>query len=52
MGKGGFLFFGDEDNILIEEIAKLHKVDKAIVKEHYHNMLEAIGDETQNEDKA
>ena len=42
MGLGGFLFFGEKDTILVEEIAKLHKCDKAIVEKHYKEMLEAI----------
>lgn len=42
MGMMGWLLFGEKDVILIEEIAKLHKVDKAIVEKHYKEMLEAI----------
>ena len=42
MGMAGWLFFGEKDVILIEEIAKLHKVDKEIVEKHYKEMLEAI----------
>ena len=45
MGMGGLLFFGEKDVILIEEIAKLHKVDKAVVEKHYRKMLEALKEE-------
>lgn len=39
----GFLFlgaFGEKDSILIEEIAKLHNIDKEIVEKYYKEMLE------------
>ena len=42
MGMMGWLLFGEKDTILIEEIAKLHKCDKAVVERHYKEMLEAI----------
>lgn len=42
MGMAGWFLFGEKDTILVEEIAKLHKVDKAIVEKHYKEMLEAI----------
>lgn len=42
MGMAGLLFFGEQDVVLIEEIAKLHKCDKELVEKHYKAMLEAI----------
>ena len=42
MGMMGLFFFGKQDSILVEEIAKLHKVDKEIVEKHYKEMLAAI----------
>ena len=42
MGLGGLFFFGEKDTVLVEEIAKLHKVDKAVVEKHYRKMLEAL----------
>ena len=37
--------FGEADKTLIEEIAKLHKVDVELVARHYKDLLEAIKDE-------
>lgn len=45
----GFLWFesfGTEDNAIIKEIAKVHKVDPEKVAEAYKNMLEELKDET------
>lgn len=42
MGMMGLFFFGEQDVVLIEEIAKLHKCDKELVEKHYREMLEAI----------
>ena len=47
MGAGWFLFFGEKDSILIEEIAKLHKVEKEVVEKHYKEMLKAIKEDVQ-----
>lgn len=47
MGSFGIWLFGEKDNQLVEEIAKLHKVDVEIVKKHYEVMLEAIKDEVE-----
>lgn len=44
----GFIFlasFGEQDTAIVEEIAKVHKVDVAVVKKHYEKMLEEIKDE-------
>ena len=48
MGAGWLFFFGEEDLILIEEIAKLHKVEKEVVEKHYKLMLDAIKDDVQD----
>ncbi len=50
MGAWGLFFFGEKDAILIEEIAKLHKVDKAVAEKHYKKMLEGIKNETEDKD--
>lgn len=42
MGAFGFLFFGEKDKVLVEEIAKAHKVDVEVVEKHYKKMLEEI----------
>ena len=39
----GWLFleaFGEKDVVLVEEIAKLHKLDKEVVEKYYKEMLE------------
>ena len=45
MGWFGVFLFGREDEVLVGEIAKIHKVDKEIVEKHYKKMLENIKDE-------
>lgn len=45
MGWFGVFLFGREDEVLIDEIAKIHKVDKAVVEKYYKEMLEKIKDE-------
>ena len=45
MGSWAFFFFGEKDAVLVDEIAKAHKVDKEIVEKHYKKMLENIKDE-------
>ena len=45
MGWMGVWLFGKKDAILVDEIAKEHKVDKEIVEKHYKKMLENIKDE-------
>ena len=50
MGAWGWFFFGEKDSILVEEIAKLHKVDKTIVEKHYKSMLEGIENDAENKD--
>lgn len=42
----GFLF-GEQDSVLVSEIAKLHKVSVDVVEEHYRKMLEAIKKDVQ-----
>lgn len=37
--------FGDKDTMIVEEIAKEHKVDVKIVEKHYKEMLEKIHNE-------
>lgn len=51
MGAVFFLFFGEKDTILVNEIAKNHKVPKEIVEKHYKEMLEAINEEVSNKNK-
>lgn len=34
--------YGEKDTPIVEEIAKLHKVDVKLVKVHYENMLKEI----------
>lgn len=44
----GWLFlqaYNEKDTPIVEEIAKLHKVDVELVKKHYEKMLENIEDE-------
>lgn len=47
MGSFGIWLFGEKDNQLVEEIAKLHKVDVETVKKYYEVMLESIKNETE-----
>ena len=39
MGSWGGFFFGEEDSVIIEEIAKLHKFPKEAVEKHYKEMI-------------
>lgn len=48
MGAGWLFFFGEKDLVLIEEIAKLHKVEKEVVEKHYKEMLKAIKKDVQD----
>lgn len=50
MGIVALLFFGEKDSILVEEISKLHNLDKATVEKHYKKMLEDIKNESENQD--
>ena len=45
MGWISVFFFGEKDAVLVGEIAKEHKVDKAVVEKHYKKMLEEIKNE-------
>lgn len=41
----GWLFFNDKDNVIVDEIMNLHKIDKSkkdIVKAHYEQMLKDL----------
>ena len=40
MGAWFLLAFGEKDLVLVEEIAKLHKLDKEVVEKYYKEMLE------------
>lgn len=42
MGSWGFLWFGEKDKVLIEEIAKLHKLDVAEVEVAYKKMVDTL----------
>ena len=48
MGAIFVFLFGEKDLVLIEEIAKLHKVEKEVVEKHYKLMLDAIKDDVQD----
>ena len=45
MGVWFWQSYNEKDTPIIEEIAKLHKVDVALVKKHYEKMLEEIKNE-------
>lgn len=47
MGVWFFQGFGEKDTAIVEEIAKVHKVDVAVVKKHYEKMLEEIKNEVE-----
>lgn len=42
MGAWFFQSFGKKDTMIIEEIAKEHKVDVEVVAKHYKEMLDKI----------
>ena len=42
MGVFGFYLLGEEDSVLVNEIAKLHKLDKEKVAVEYKKMLDAL----------
>ena len=42
MGAIWIFFFGEKDEVLVEEIAKLHKLPKEVVEKYYKAMLEEI----------
>ena len=46
MGSWWVFFFGEKDEVLVEEIAKLHKVDKDTVEKYYKEMLKKLEEET------
>ena len=46
MGSWWVFFFGEKDEVLVEEIAKLHKVDKELVEKYYKEMLKKLEEET------
>lgn len=48
MGAIFVFLFGEKDSVLVDEIAKIHKVDKEIVEKHYKLMLEAIKKDVQD----
>lgn len=48
MGSIWVYFFGEKDEVLVNEIAKIHKIDKEIVEKHYKEMLEAIKKDVQD----
>lgn len=45
MGLFFLLAFGEKDGMIVEEIAKTHKVDAAVVEKHYKEMLKNIENE-------
>lgn len=48
MGRWGLFLFGEKDSVLVDEIAKTHKLPKEVVEKHYKTMLEGIENELQN----
>lgn len=46
MGSWWVFFFGEKDEVLVEEIAKIHKVDKELVEKYYKEMLKKLEEET------
>lgn len=42
MGAMGFLWFGEKDKLIIEEIAKAHKLDVKEVELAYKKMVESL----------
>ena len=48
MGAWWILFYGDEDEDLVTDIAKVHKIDRETVEKHYRKMLEDIKNEIKN----
>lgn len=42
MGWVGLYLFGEEDSVLVEEIAKHHKLPRDVVEKHYKIMLDNI----------
>ena len=46
MGSWWVFFFGEKDEVLVEEIAKLHKIDKEKVEKYYKEMLKKLEEET------
>lgn len=42
MGSIWIFFFGEKDEVLVEEIAKAHKMPKDLVEKHYRKMLDGI----------
>lgn len=48
MGVWFFQSYNEKDTPIIEEIAKLHKVDVKIVKKHYEEMLKEIANEVKS----
>ena len=52
MGLWFLTAIGEKDAPIVEEIAKLHKVDVKIVAKHYEEMLKKIKEEVkENEDQ-
>ncbi len=49
MGTAGWLWFYDEDEDLVKDIAKLHRIDDVeLVKKHYKEMLKNLKNEVEN----
>ena len=47
MGSIWVFFFGEKDEVLVEEIAKLHKTSKEKVEKHYKEMLKALEEDAE-----
>ena len=50
MGLWFLTAIGEKDTPIVEEIAKLHKVEVEVVAKHYKEMLKNIEEEVKNED--
>lgn len=51
MGVFGLYFFGEADSVLVEEIAKNHKLPVDVVEKHYREMLNNIAIDVQTNGK-
>ena len=48
MGMWLFQSWGEADTAIIEEIAKVHKVDVKVVEKHYKEMIENVKKEVES----
>ena len=51
----GWLFFGDKDNVLVDEFMKAHNIDKSkrdVVKSHFETMVKNVEKDLTNDVEA